>query len=165
VMSNVPMVDSIDISLLLDGDKAIVNGAEGTVELPDVHETGVVTAILRHEDKILILKRSEKVRTNKGLWAGVSGYIEIGEKPLQTAVKEVGEETGVKDAALVRSGDVISVRTGDTIWRIHPFLFDVSDESVRIDWEHTEFACVHPSELEGYSTVRGLKRVLESLLI
>lgn len=163
VMSSVPVVDSVDIALLLNGDKVVVDGAHGTVELPDVRETEVVTAILRHDDKILLLKRSDKVRTNKGLWAGVSGYIEIGEKPLQTAVKEVGEETGVQDATLVRSGELITVRVGDTAWRIYPFLFDVPNESVRIDWEHTEYAWVRPSEVGRYSTVRGLKRVLEAL--
>ncbi|MGD1061392.1 MAG: NUDIX pyrophosphatase [Methanomassiliicoccales archaeon] len=135
------------------------------VELPDVHETEVVTAILRHGDKILILKRSDKVRTNKGLWAGVSGYIEIGEKPLQTAMKEVGEETEVHGARLVHSGETISVRISDTLWRIHPFLFDVPDETIEIDWEHTEYAWIHPSELPQYETVRGLKLVLESLSI
>ncbi|MDD1771225.1 MAG: DUF126 domain-containing protein [Methanomassiliicoccales archaeon] len=165
VMANVPMVDSVDVSLLLDGDRSIVDGTKGTVELPDVHETEVVTAILRHDDKILILKRSDKVRTNRGLWAGVSGYIEIGEKPLQTAVKEVAEETAVHNATMVRSSDLISVRVGDTVWHIYPFLFDVPDESIVIDWEHTEFAWIHPSEVERFSTVRGLKRVLESLSI
>ncbi len=165
VMAGVPLVDSVDISLILDGDRAVVDGMEGTVELPGVHETEVVTAILRHGDRILILKRSDKVRTNKGMWAGVSGYIEAGEKPLKTAVKEIGEETAVHDATLVRNGEVIPVRVGDTVWRIYPFLFDVPDEAITIDWEHTEYTWVHPSELSRFETVKGLKRVLGSLQV
>jgi predicted aconitase with swiveling domain/8-oxo-dGTP pyrophosphatase MutT (NUDIX family) len=165
VMANLPMVDSVDISLLLEGDRAVVDGAEGTVELPDVHETQVVTAMLRHGEKVLILKRSDKVRTNKRMWAGVSGYIEPGETPPETAVKEVGEETAVQDARLVRKGEVISVRIDDTVWRIHPFLFDVKSEAITIDWEHTEYAWVRPSEIAGYRTVRGLGLVLDSLSI
>ncbi|HVO77693.1 MAG TPA: DUF126 domain-containing protein [Methanomassiliicoccales archaeon] len=163
VMAGLPLVDSIDISLIMDGDEAVVDGTQGTVELPKVEEHRVVTAILHCDERILILKRSDKVRTNKGMWAGVSGYIEEGEEPLQTAVKEIGEETQVRGAKLVMSGEPISVRISGTIWRIYPFLFDVPDEKVTIDWEHTEYAWVHPSELSKYQKVKGLGRVLENL--
>jgi hypothetical protein len=36
----------------------------------------VVTVFLEYERKILLLRRSLKVRTMQSLWAGISGYIE-----------------------------------------------------------------------------------------
>ena len=36
----------------------------------------IVTAILSHKNKILIVKRSQKVQTFPGQWSGISGYLE-----------------------------------------------------------------------------------------
>ena len=38
--------------------------------------TNIVTSFIKNDDKILILKRSNKVKSMKCLWAGVSGIIE-----------------------------------------------------------------------------------------
>ena len=38
--------------------------------------TNIVTSFIKDDDKILILKRSSKVKSMKCLWAGVSGIIE-----------------------------------------------------------------------------------------
>jgi 8-oxo-dGTP pyrophosphatase MutT (NUDIX family) len=47
-------------------------------------------------DKLLILKRSDKVGTYKGLWGGVAGYVEENEEPYETALKEIKEEVGIE---------------------------------------------------------------------
>ena len=54
----------------------------------------VATSFLTYRGKILVLKRSGKVGSYQGAWAGVSGYVEEDEQPLDTALKEVEEETG-----------------------------------------------------------------------
>ena len=41
-----------------------------------MHATKIVTSFIKSNNKILILKRSEKVKSMKGLWAGISGIIE-----------------------------------------------------------------------------------------
>jgi 8-oxo-dGTP pyrophosphatase MutT (NUDIX family) len=127
-------------------------------------EIEVVTCFLRHKGKILILKRSDLVRTSKGRWAGVSGYVEEGEKPEETARKEIGEETGIKNPMLIRKGEPFSVKTENGIFCIHPFLFEVDTDEVMIDWEHTEFRWIEPDEIDKYDTVPrlpvGLRKVL-----
>jgi hypothetical protein len=53
----------------------------------------VVTVFLEYERKILLLRRSLKVRTMQSLWAGISGYIEDKNKePLSQALKEIQKE-------------------------------------------------------------------------
>ncbi len=76
VMAGVPMIDSIDISLLRDGDRAVVIG-DG-LDMMDLVEKKVVTCVLRRKGKVLLLKRSQKVGTNKGRWAAVRVFIERG---------------------------------------------------------------------------------------
>jgi 8-oxo-dGTP diphosphatase len=40
------------------------------------NRVNVITVFLEHDKKILILKCSQKVKSMKTKWAGVSGYIE-----------------------------------------------------------------------------------------
>lgn len=164
VMAGVPMVDSLDIGLLRDGDRLSVDGESGEVEVQGVQESRVVTCVIMHGGKLLALKRSQKVSTNRGLWAGVSGYIEDGEEPLDTALKEMREETAITEARLVKTAPVYSVRADDRVWRIHPFLFDSSAPDVTIDWEHTEYRWIDPGEVERMAMVPGFVQVLRSLL-
>jgi len=131
----------------------------------------VVTCLLEHDGKILILKRSEKVGTYRGLWGGVAGFVEEGEEPQQTTVKEIREEVsiGVEKILLLHAGTVVEytdIYEGKTYdWVIYPFLFHCDDPAaVRLDWEHTEYRWIEPDEIEHFQTVPHLKEVLSMLL-
>jgi 8-oxo-dGTP pyrophosphatase MutT (NUDIX family) len=119
-------------------------------------------------DRVLILKRSQRVRTNKDRWAGVSGYVEDGETPVETAYKELEEEVTARSdqVRLVRQADPLTFRDRehDTTWVVHPFLFEDLGVDVRLDWEHTKATWIEPRELHRYETVKSLERTLEAAL-
>ncbi len=125
----------------------------------------VATSFLTYRGKILILKRSAKVGSYQGAWAGVSGYIEEGEQPLDTALKEVEEETGLKigKEALLRAGDPLPAydKDKDVLWLVHPFLFKAPTNKIRLDWEHETYAWIKPKEIKQYNTVPRLGDALE----
>ncbi len=125
----------------------------------------VVTSFLQSDRKILLLLRSSKVGTYKGRWAAVSGYVEADEDPLKRARTEIQEEVGLKSdqIGLLRSGDVLRAfdDATDTVWIVHPFLFEVQPQTVRLDWEHSEFRWVDPEELASYETVPKLKETFD----
>ena len=129
-----------------------------------LEETHVVTCFLQFQGKILILRRSEKVGTYRGRWAGVSGYVE--KSPDEQALTEIEEETGLgkEDVKLVRRGEpleVIDAEIGKR-WVIHPYLFQITDPSkVKIDWEHKESRWIDPEDIGEYETVPGLKETWE----
>lgn len=163
VMARLPMVDRIDISLLREGDHAVVDGDKGTVELPEVSEKHVVSCVVQDGDRMLLLKRSDKVGTFQGYWAAVSGFVEEDETPAETACKELREETGL-DMRFAKEGRTVMVRDGNTVWHVHPYLFQASSPRVEIDWEHTEFSWVRPQDLKDFQTVPGLAEMVRDLL-
>ncbi|MFN3975335.1 MAG: NUDIX domain-containing protein [Dehalococcoidia bacterium] len=60
----------------------------------------VVTVFLVHNGKVLLLRRSGRVRTFPGRWAGVSGSIPPGTTPLAQAYQEIMEEPGIPPEGL-----------------------------------------------------------------
>ena len=131
-------------------------------------ESRVVTVFLMHEGKVLILRRSDKVRTMKHRWAGISGYIEGNENVLERAYKEVGEETGFssKEIEFVKIAEPLEVpdKELDTLWIVHPYLFKTSKTAVKLDWEHDQYRWIEPAEITSYDTVPMLKETLQSVL-
>ena len=129
---------------------------------------GVVTAILKRNNKILLLKRSQKVRTYKGKWAGVSGYLEENEEPLERALKEIEEETGLKkeDVILIKKAEAIEFydEKEKMRWKVHPFLFEAKKDEIKIDWEHETYKWIEIDEIEEYETVPKLKETIYSLI-
>jgi 8-oxo-dGTP pyrophosphatase MutT (NUDIX family) len=129
-----------------------------------MREASVVTCFLvRHRDggdEVLLLRRSARVSTYRGLWAGVSGYLEA-ETALEQAYRELEEEVGLArdDVRLVAKGEplVLPDASLDMRWTVYPFLFEaLRPERVRLDWEHTESRWVRPEELTALDTVPGL---------
>jgi len=125
----------------------------------------VATSFLTYRGKILILRRSAKVGSYQGSWAGVSGYVEEDEQPLDTALKEVEEETGLKIGreALLKIGEPLPAydREKDVLWLVHPFLFKAPTSRIRLDWEHETYVWVKPNEIKQYKTVPRLADALE----
>ena len=124
----------------------------------------VVTCFLESGNKILILRRSGKVGTYQGRWAGVSGYLE---KPTaeEQALTEIKEETGLsnEDVQLIKKGEPLHIKDENigTEWIVHPFLFHVKDPGkIKIDWEHKEMKWIKPEEIINYETVPMLKETL-----
>ena len=131
--------------------------------------TKIVTSFIRDNDKLLILKRSEKVKSMKGLWAGISGIIENDEEPLTRAKIEIFEEVGITEdkITLIKSIDEMRVNSPQYKsheWEIFPFLFESSNPTIKLNWENSDFKWIDVEELKNYETVPSLQKVLFNLL-
>ncbi|TAK16007.1 MAG: NUDIX domain-containing protein [Nitrosarchaeum sp.] len=131
--------------------------------------TKIVTSFIQDEQKLLILRRSNQVKTMKGLWAGISGIIEKNEPPLTRAKIEIYEETGIsedkirliKNAAKLR---IHSPQYENHEWEIFPFLFEAKNPDIKLNWENSEYTWITIDELKNYNTVPSLEKVLQNLL-
>jgi nicotinamide-nucleotide amidase len=127
----------------------------------------VVTCFLSANNRILLLKRSGKVGTYQGRWAGVSGYMD---RPAdEQAWIEVREETGLtrKEARLEVKGQPLEVLdiALKTRWIVHPYLFKVTRlDALKIDWEHTEYKWIDPAVIGNFDILPGLEEALIAVM-
>jgi len=134
-----------------------------------MRSTKIVTSFIRNNGKLLILKRSDKVKSMKELWAGISGIIENNEDPLKRAKIEIFEEVGITEdkITLVKSAEEMRVNSPqyeNHEWEIYPFLFETENPKIELNWENSEFEWINLDELENYETVPSLQKVLFNLL-
>ena len=133
-----------------------------------MHKTKIVTSFLRNSEEILLLKRSEKVKSMKNLWAGISGIIEDNEKPIKRAKIEILEEVGIEelDITLMKEGNKILIESPQYVnhqWEVYPFLFSCSNKEIKLNWENSDSRWIRINELNNFTTVPSLDRVLARL--
>jgi len=137
----------------------------------DTTPTHVVTCFLLRRDRgreeLLLVRRSQRVRTYRGAWGGVSGYVEPGVAPLEQAYTEIREETGLArdDAQLLRVGEPLPFHDDELnqSWVVHPFLFALlanAAERILTDWEAVETRWATPAEVATLPTVPKLADAL-----
>jgi len=131
--------------------------------------TKIITCFLKNGDKILIIKRSSKVKSMKGLWAGISGIIERDEPPLTRAKIEIFEELGINDNQIVLLKEAEEMRIKSPQyenheWAIYPFLFSVENPEIKLNWENSDYKWINVDEISNFETVPSLEKVLLNLL-
>lgn len=127
--------------------------------------TAVVTCFLMRRDRgqpeVLLVRRSDRVRTYRGRWAAISGYVEANTSPREQAHVELVEETGLprEGFRLLREGAPLAVRDSEQglNWTVHPYLFEVAEpDRINLDWEAAEARWVDPAEMLVLPTVPRL---------
>lgn len=156
------------MEILMDLSKKLPRFPDGRLDYSKSDIAPVITVFIKYKDKILLLKRSEKVSTYRGKWNTVAGYIdEI--KPLEKKVlEELREELGIE------RGNILSMhiaghfefadpKIGKT-WIVTPVLVEIREPKIALDWEHTEYVWIRPEELKNFDTVPNLDKSLEKAL-
>ena len=136
---------------------------------PDIHRDGdwhraAHIWIVTNDGRILLQKRSLRKENNPGLWdVSAAGHVSAGESVIDSAVREAGEELGLRiDASELRHIATLresSVLNGGTYFdnEIHEVYLvrrDVDLSSLKLQAEEVDdVALVTPSELRSYDLV------------
>ncbi len=133
-----------------------------------MRKTKIVTSFLINSEEILLLKRSEKVKSMKNLWAGISGIIENNEEPIKRARIEIFEEVGIEESniTLVREGDKMLIESPQYVdhqWEVYPFLFSCDNREIKLNWENSAFKWIDINDMNKFTTVPSLDKVLTRL--
>jgi 8-oxo-dGTP diphosphatase len=139
-----------------------------TQQQQSLRPTHVVTCFLmRQDNRILIVQRSNRVGSYHEHWAGISGFVEEGVTPDEQAYTEIREETGLQrdQIRMLKRGAVVEYEDASIgrHWYVHPFLFEVlTPDAIRLDWEAKQMRWISPSELRNYETVPKLAEAFAS---
>ncbi len=97
----------------------------------------------------------------------MTGFLEPGVPPLEQAMTEIVEETGLA-AEAVRLADApaplrMERPEQEWVWVVYPFLFDAATPTLQLDWEHDEYRWIDPAELASSDCVPWIRDVWGAL--
>jgi 8-oxo-dGTP diphosphatase len=123
---------------------------------------GIVACIVVHRDRVALFRRSDAVGSDRGRWHCITGYLEPGIPPTMQARREVEEEAGLRADDLIRLEQMAPLTLADTeaTWEIHPFVFVVKTDSLRLNWENSEHSWVAPEDIDLGTCVWWLREVI-----
>ncbi len=119
-----------------------------------------VAAVIRHEGRVLAMRRSARKDAGAGIWETLSGRVEPGESPLEAVVRETYEESGLRPVF-----DPAPVAAYSAFRNENPMIvivyagFSANDEVCLTD-EHDEYRWVTPAEFGGLTTLPRLGEVV-----
>ena len=164
VISSIPMVDSVDVELINDGDEVIVDADAGTVDIKGVELKESVSSVVLINGKIMMLKRPENSHSYPGRWSLCAGKIEKGESPDQAAVREIAEETKIKDPVFKGKLPPVMVREDKILWKVYPFIFDAGNAKPVLNRENEDYRLVTIDEMQSLNLVDKTIDVVRELL-
>ncbi|ANH38979.1 dihydroneopterin triphosphate pyrophosphatase [Nocardioides dokdonensis FR1436] len=134
--------------------------------MPPPHTKNIVAVVLQRRGRTALLRRSDAVSHDNGLWHCVTGFLEPGVSPLEQALAEVLEETGLRVADLVSldEGPVVElVDAGANTWQVHTFRGETLVKRLAINWEHDAYRWVTRRTAPGFRQVSWLKDVMDAV--
>lgn len=124
----------------------------------------VVTAVVKHQDKLLILKKAPDDYNYPDKWSFCSGFVKEFEPGEDSCLREIKEETGL-NAKIIKTGKIIEVidKENNKRWVIAVYLCEVDRTDVKLCHENVDFKWVTKEELDNYPFVPALTKDLDSL--
>ena len=124
----------------------------------------VVTGIVLHNNKVLILKKSSDDYNYPNKWGFCSGFIKEFEAGEDAVLREIKEETGL-DANLVKTAEIFEVKDEEKqkTWVVKCFLCSVQHDDVKLCHENQEYKWILPEDMDKYETVPAAKKDLKVL--
>ena len=122
-----------------------------------------VKALLFDQDKLLLVKRSDKARGEHHYWELPGGRMEFGESPEEALLRELAEETGLSAKILCPLQTWNFFREETTQIVGVTFLCKAATNVVRLSDEHEAFAWVHLDEISQYNIVPTVLEDLKKL--
>ncbi|MBI1999089.1 MAG: NUDIX domain-containing protein, partial [Parcubacteria group bacterium] len=147
--------------------KIIFKPKRGQIDFTNARWAPVINCVVKHKDKILIVKRSAALRLYPGYWNGISGFLDDKRTLEQKARDEVREELGIPAKAIkkVRVGAIFHQNAPKykKTWIVHPVLVEAATDKIRLDWEAAEYRWIRPNEAGHFKLLPGFDTVLKKV--
>ncbi len=141
--------------------KSLPKFPDGRIDYSHSDLAPVITVFVKSGNQLLILRRSDKVGSYQGKWNTVAGYLDEVKPVRNKVLKELEEEIGVEEDEIssITYGEPWKFRDSEIgrTWLINPVMVELKQKPrIKLDWEHTEFKWIEPSELNDFATVPNL---------
>ncbi|MFE3845697.1 NUDIX domain-containing protein [Thermoplasmatota archaeon] len=149
--------------------KKLPKFSDGRINYTKSNKCLVLTVFIVFNNKILLLKRSEKVSTYKNKWNTVTGYIDE-KKPIYNKIlDEIKEELGITKKDILSYNLYESFEFEDKKinkkWIIYPSKIELKNNpKIKLDWEHSEYKWIYPKDLFKYDIVPKLDLSLNKVI-
>jgi len=150
-------------------EKELPKFPDGRINYSKSKIAPVITVFVKYNDKILLLKRSDRVSTYKGKWNTVAGYLDEVKSLEEKALEELREEIGVDDRIIssIKIGKMYEFYDEkiDRKWIVTPILVELKElPKIKLNEEHTEYKWIKIDEIENFDTVPNLMKSLKIVL-
>ena len=126
--------------------------------------TVVVTAIVKFENKFLILKRSPTMKIHPNLWSFPGGKLEPGEDIFECLKREIKEETNLEVKPEFRYISNYTYQRKDKTWTLGLcFLTESKSDKVQISTEFTDFKWITKEEFNKYEHIDNLDNEIKNI--
>lgn len=139
---------------------------DGRIDYTNSEKAPTVVSFLKCGGEILLLKRSDRVRTHKNVWSVVAGYLDELKPISEKALMEVEEETGIsrEEISSIQVGEEIRFEDEGKTWVSYPVLMELEEKpNIELDWEHGDYKWVKIEDTGEYFSSR-LSKGLEGVL-
>ncbi|MEK7502301.1 MAG: NUDIX hydrolase [Patescibacteria group bacterium] len=124
-----------------------------------------VNALIFSEGKLLLLKRAADKKVDPNLYAGIGGKVEPHEDFYSALLREIEEETGIKEIKSVKLYSVTQhpFPPTDSEWVNLYFLVTIEKQIEIPKSDDGEFSWINPSETENLPMPQDLKKYIKIL--
>jgi len=158
------------IKNIQDFAKNLPTFSDGRIDYSHAKTALVITVFVKYHEKILLLKRSNKVSTYRGLWNTVAGYLDEPKPVIDKIFEELREEIGIEEDNIktykIQEPFSFEDHSINRIWIIHPAVVELNKKPyIKLDWEHDEYQWIDPEDINNFNTVPNLKESLKRGLV
>ncbi len=121
-----------------------------------------ITAVIKYNDKFLIVKRNSKEIAYPGKWTIPGGKAEKGESIIDVLKREIKEEVGLDigdEKEFLRDYTFVRPDKHNVIG--FTFLVTASSDDVRLGEDFEDFKWILPHELKDYDHIEGIKEEIK----
>ena len=156
--------------VLKEFEEKLPKFSDGRIDYSHSDKAPVLTCFVRFRDKILLLKRSSKVRAYQGKWNTVAGYLDESKPIREKVFDELKEELGIlqKDILRIKVGLPYEFFDSDIskTWIVHPALVELKQKpNIKLNFEHTEYKWINPFDIKKYKTPPAFEESLRRVLL
>lgn len=147
--------------------KPIFKPKLGQVDYTNARWAPVINCVLKYQNKLLVLKRSEESNFYPGYWNRVSGFFDDRRSLSEKVADELKEELGISKNKIkrIRLGEIFDQEEPKykKTWIVHPVLVEVKTDKIKLDWEAKNYKWVTLQGAKKLKLLPGFAEVLKRL--